>query len=96
VLEHLNFFNKVISELLVDVKIDEEDKVLKCLNSLPQSYDHNVTTVFYCTETLILEVMLTILSSVIRKRPNQEKQTRSGLVVTGRKERGEGKKVRAR
>ena len=29
VLEHLNFFNKVISELLaVDVKIDEEDKAL--------------------------------------------------------------------
>jgi len=30
VLEHLNFFNKIIRELLVvDVKIDEEDKVLK-------------------------------------------------------------------
>jgi len=29
VLEHLNFFNKIINELLtVDVKIDEKDKVL--------------------------------------------------------------------
>ena len=29
VLEHLNFFNKVINKLLtVDVKIDEEDKTL--------------------------------------------------------------------
>ena len=36
-LEHLNFFNKVISELLaVDVKIDEEDKVLILLSSLPE------------------------------------------------------------
>jgi len=36
VLEHLNLFNKVISELLVvDVKIDEEDKALILLNSLP-------------------------------------------------------------
>jgi len=41
VLKHLNFFNKVISELLtVDVKIDEKDKVLILLSSLPQSYDH--------------------------------------------------------
>ena len=36
VLEHLNFFKKVISEFLaVDVKIDEEDKVLILLSSLP-------------------------------------------------------------
>ena len=43
VLEHLNFFNKVISELLtVDVKIDEENKALIFLSSLSQSYDHIV------------------------------------------------------
>jgi len=36
VLEHLNFFNKAISELLtVDIKIDEEDKALMHLSSLP-------------------------------------------------------------
>ena len=35
VFEHLNFFNKVTSELLVvDVKIDEEDKTLIFLSSL--------------------------------------------------------------
>ena len=40
-LEHLNFFNKVINELLtIDVKIDEEDKALILLSSLSQSYDH--------------------------------------------------------
>ena len=45
VLEHLNFFNKVIIELLaVDVKIDEEDKALILLSSLPESYDDIVTT----------------------------------------------------
>jgi len=38
VLEHLNFFNKVISELLaIDVKINEEDKALILLSSLPES-----------------------------------------------------------
>ena len=39
VLEHLNFINKVISELLaVDVKINEKDKALILISSLPQSY----------------------------------------------------------
>jgi len=45
VLEHPDFFNKIISELLaVDVKIDEEDKALILLSSLPESYDHIITT----------------------------------------------------
>ena len=48
VLEHLNFFNKVISELLtIDVKINKEDKALILLSSLPESYDHIVTTMLY-------------------------------------------------
>jgi len=54
-LEHLNFFNKVINELLaVDVKIDEEDKTLILLSSLPQSYDYIFITMLYIKETLIL------------------------------------------
>ena len=89
VLEHLNLFNKVISELLtVDVKIDEEDKAFILLSSLPESYDHIVTTMLYGKETLILEeVALTLLSNEIRERPNQEDQIGSGLVVTRRKGR---------
>jgi len=73
VLKHLNYFNKIISELLaVDVKIDEEDNALILLSSLPQSYDHIITTMLYGKETLILEEgMLTLLSDQMRKRPNQ-------------------------
>ena len=68
VLEYINFFNKVISELLdVDVKIDEEDKALILLSSLSQSYDHIITTILYGKKTLILEkVMSTLLSNEIR------------------------------
>ena len=93
VLEYLNFFNKVINEILtVDVKIDEGDKVL-ILSSLSQSYDNIVTTMLYGKKTLILkEVTSTLLSNKIRKKPNQEEQTGSGLVVTGRKGRREGRK----
>jgi len=61
-LEHLNFFNKVINELLtVDVKINEEDKVLILLSSLLQSYDHIVTTILYGKETLLSEEVTSTL-----------------------------------
>jgi len=73
VLEHLIFFNKVISELLTfDVKIDEEDKALILLSSLPESHDHIFTTMLYGKDTLNLEeVMSTHLSNEIRKMPNK-------------------------
>jgi len=69
VLEHLDFSKKIISKLLVvDVKIDEEDKALILLSSLPETYDHIVTTMLYNKETFILkEVMTTLLSNEIRK-----------------------------
>ena len=76
VLKHLSFFNKITSEfLVVDVKIDEKDKVLILLISLSESYDHIITTMIYGKKTLILEeVTSTLLSNETRKRPNQEEQ----------------------
>ena len=72
VLEHLNFFNKIISKLLaVDVKINKENKELIFPSSLPESYDHIVTIMFYRKKALILKkVTTTLLSNEIRKRPN--------------------------
>jgi len=69
-LEHLNFFNKVISELLaVDIKIDREDKASILLSSLPQLYDYIITTMLYHKKTPILEeVTSTLLSNEIRKK----------------------------
>ena len=89
VLEYLSFFKKIISELLdVDVKI-----ALILLSSLAQLYDHIVITKLYGKKILILEeVTSTFLSNEIKKKPNQEKRTGSGLVVMGRKGRGEEKK----
>jgi len=91
VLEYLNFFNKVISELLaVDVKINEEDNALMLLNSLSKLYDYIVTIMLYDKETIILEeIMSTLLSNDIRKKPNQIEYEGSGLVVMGRKRRKE-------
>ena len=62
------------------------------LSSLSELYNHIITTMLYGKETLILkEVTSTLLSNEIRKRPNQEEQTGSSLVVKGRK----GRKVQA-
>jgi len=63
------------------------------LSSLAESYDHIVTTILCDKETLILEkVISTLLSNEIRKRPNQEEQTGSDLVIMGGKGREEGRK----
>ena len=69
-MEHLNLFNKIISELLaVDVKIDEKDKTLILLSSLLQSYNHIIIAILFKKETLILEeVTATLLSNEIRKK----------------------------
>ena len=43
-LQHLNVFNRILSDLLaLDVKLEEEDKALLLLSSLPSSYDHLAT-----------------------------------------------------
>jgi len=96
VLKHLNFFNKVISELLtVDVKIDEENKVLILLSSISVLFQsHMIISSPSCSTIRKLSSWRRsrqLLSNKIRKRTNQEEQTGSGLVVTGRKER-EGRK----
>ena len=56
ILQHLNTFNRILSDLVaLKVKIEEEDKALLLLSSLPSSCDHLVTTIMYGKETLELE-----------------------------------------
>ena len=51
---HLNVFNTLICQLnSMDVKPNDEDKAAKLLCSLPESWDHLVTSIsFSTTETL--------------------------------------------
>jgi len=56
ILQHLNIFNRILSDLLaLEIKLEEEDKDLLLLSSLPLSYDHLATTIMYNKETLELE-----------------------------------------
>ena len=91
VLEHLKFFNKVISELLtVNVKIDEEDKALILLSSLPESYDHIITTMLYGKETLILEEVTSTLL-LLRLGKDQIKRSRQDQIWWSREGKEEEK-----
>ena len=46
--QHVNIFNQIITYLIrVDVKIEDEDKAIILLCSLPPSYKHLVTTLTY-------------------------------------------------
>jgi len=54
ILQHLNAFNRILSNLTLEVKLEEEDKALILLSSLPQSYNLT-TTIMYEKEILELE-----------------------------------------
>ena len=69
-LEHLNVFNKLISQLhILGVKVEEEDQAIILLSSWSKSYDHLVTTIFYGKDTLKMEeVKITLLSNEARHK----------------------------
>ena len=67
--EHLSVFNTIISNLLcVGEKLQEDDKALLLLTSLPPSYEHLVTAILYGKDSLdFKEVTSTLVSNEIRK-----------------------------
>jgi len=57
ILQHLNAFNRILSDLLaLKDKLEEEEKALLLLSSFPLSYDHLATTIMYGKETLELKM----------------------------------------
>ena len=60
--EHINVFNQLIANLgKVDEKIDDEDKAIILLCSLPGSYEHLVTTLSYGKEDVNVDEIVTAL-----------------------------------
>ena len=49
------FLTQLSDLLVLEVKLEEEDKALLLLSSLPSNYDHLATTIMYGKETLELE-----------------------------------------
>jgi hypothetical protein len=90
--QHINLFNKVISDLKrVDVKFKDEDKVLMLLNSLLASptYKNLVTTLTWGKESLELEdVTRAMLAFHQRKKASDDSSQGEGLIMKGNEERG--------
>nr|TKR78591.1 hypothetical protein D5086_0000281560 [Populus alba] len=86
--EHLNDFNKMIADLKnLDVEIDDEDKALLLLNSLPDTYEHLVTTLLYGKEKIkFIDVSNALVNNEYRKKDQivHKESTSEALTVRGR------------
>ena len=90
--QHVHTFNKIISDLLrVDIKFDDENKVMMLLSSLPTSYEHLVTTLLWGKETLEFEEILGALLDHYQWKQNSGESSGEGLTVKGNQERGRKK-----
>src|SRR4051812_23158553 len=82
ILQHLNASNKIVIDLLaLEVKLEEEDKTLILLSSLPPSFDHLVTTILYGKETLELKNVRMMLANNEFMKRTDSTQEGSGLEV---------------
>ncbi|KAJ8625128.1 hypothetical protein MRB53_033658 [Persea americana] len=97
--EHLDDFNKIIADLMnIDVKIDDDDKALLLLNSIPDSYDHFTHTLINRkTEVKYDVVSATLMNNEYRKTDKHAHRDSSSdaLTVRGRSDdRTSGSKSR--
>lgn len=62
--EHVNEFNKILSDLLnLDVEVADEDKTVLLLNLLSDSYDHLSTTLYGKDNLAFEDVYLALLGN---------------------------------
>ncbi|CAA0833091.1 Thioredoxin H2 [Striga hermonthica] len=89
--QHVNIFNQVVTDLAsLEVKIEDEDKAMILLCSLPPSYEHMVTTLTYGKETIKTEeITSALLAHNQRKQKSGESSSQSdSLYVKGNQDRG--------
>ncbi|KAE8714902.1 hypothetical protein F3Y22_tig00110187pilonHSYRG00229 [Hibiscus syriacus] len=88
--QHVNVFNQIVSDLArLDVKIEDEDRAMILLCSLPPSYEHMVTTLTYGKETInVEEITAALLAHNQRKHNAGESSQADSLYVKGNRDRG--------
>jgi hypothetical protein len=84
VVEHLNSFNIVVSQLVsVEIKISNEDKCISLLCSLPNSWDSLVVAIGSNTIALNFDEVVSSLLSEEMRRKNMEGHSTDVLFVRG-------------
>jgi hypothetical protein len=100
IVNHLNIFNTLICQLTsMDVKYKDEDKVIMILCSLPESWDHLVTSMwFITTDTIDYDIVVgALLIEEMRRRSSKETSTAEAMVVRVRSiERGKDQRGTSR
>ena len=85
--EHVNVFNQLVADLeKVDVKIDDEDMAIVLLCSLPDSYDHLVTTLTYGKEKVQVDDVVSALLSHEQRKKNNSLEESSGSAFMVRRD----------
>ena len=85
--DHLNAFNTLLVQLQsIEVKIPSEDKAITLLCSLPESWDHFVTSIsLSSSETIEFDdVVASLLSEETRRKSHSETSTSEAIIVRGR------------
>ena len=85
--DHLNAFNTLLVQLQsIEVKIPSEDKAITLLCSLPESWDHFVTSIsLSSSETIEFDdVVASLLSEETRRKSHSETSTSEAMMVRGR------------
>jgi hypothetical protein len=92
--DHVNVFNQLVANHgKVDVKIEDEDMAIVFLCSLPNSYDHFVTTLTYGKKNVQVDDVVAALLSHEQRRKNNSPEEPSGSAFMIRSDRsGEDKK----
>ena len=81
-LEHLNAFNMLMTQLSnFGLNLEEEDKAILLLVSLPTFFNHLVTMLMYGKETLELEEVTSALLSHSKMKQDSDDSQGDGLVV---------------
>jgi hypothetical protein len=84
--EHLNDYNKILADLKnLDVEIGDEDKAFLLLNSLPDIYDHLITTLLYGKDEIKFDdVFNALTNNEYRKKDKQaHRDTISEALIVG-------------
>ncbi|KAH9754208.1 Integrase catalytic domain-containing protein [Citrus sinensis] len=77
---HIDAFNRIILDLEdINVKIEDEDKAIILLSSLPHSYEHFVDTLLYGRQSLAMQDVKEALSS---KESFKKSETKDGEGLT--------------
>ena len=95
IFDHLSVLNGIVSELeTIGVKIEDEDKALRLLWSLPTSYKHMLPTLMYGKETVDLEEVTSTLLSEERRLSSESTETIdvSTLAIVGNWKKNNSKK----